>query len=191
MKKKIIRYTLSLLQGLLLSGMPLIALTACTTHDGPPRRPINPASIKKAHPHLEPLSRYGNPPYYDVFGRRYYVLHSAEGYDKQGLASWYGCKFHGHLTSMREPFNMYAMTAASRTLPLPTYVRVTNLENGRHVIVRVNDRGPFSGDIHRIIDLSYAAAVKLGCAKKGLTHVRVTALNLAQKIKKTISKLKA
>jgi rare lipoprotein A len=120
---------------------------------------------------------------YTINGRTYHVLNSAKGYDKKGIASWYGSKFHGHLTSTREPYDMFALTAASTELPLPTYVRVTNLENGRQAIVKVNDRGPF--DKNRILDLSYAAARKLGFVDKGTALVEVTDIDL---IKKSINK---
>jgi rare lipoprotein A len=126
-------------------------------------------------PHYEPLCRYGNPECYAVEGQKYYVLKTAEGYCKTGLASWYGTKFHGRNTSSREPYDMFGMTAASRNLPLPTYVEVTNLENGKKVIVKVNDRGPFKSD--RIIDLSFAAASQLGFANRGTASVQVRALN--------------
>lgn len=130
--------------------------------------------VPDAVPRAEPRSRYGNPESYEVFGRRYHVLASAEGYRERGIASWYGEKFHGRRTSSREPYDMYAMTAAHKTLPLPTYVRVTHLENGRSVIVRVNDRGPFVDS--RIIDLSYAAAARLGMVEDGHAPVEVVAL---------------
>jgi rare lipoprotein A len=107
-------------------------------------------------------------------GRRYHVMDNAHGYVERGIASWYGKKFHGHRTSNGETYNMYAMTAAHKQLPLPTYVRVTNLENRRSVVVRVNDRGPFHAD--RIIDLSYAAAKKLGISAKGTGMVEVRAI---------------
>ena len=132
------------------------------------------ASIPDAVPRQEPLSRYGNMPSYEVFGKTYYTKASAEGYVERGLASWYGTKFHGRRTSSGEPYDMYAMTAAHKTLPLPTYAEVTNLENGRKVIVRINDRGPFVGD--RIIDLSYTAAVKLGIKERGTGMVEVRAI---------------
>lgn len=128
-----------------------------------------------AEPKSEPLCRYGNPECYDVNGQKYYVLKSANGYCKKGLASWYGTKFHGKNTSSREPYDMFGMTAASRNLPIPTYVEVTNLENGKKIIVKVNDRGPFKSD--RIIDLSYAAALKLGFANRGTANVEVKAIN--------------
>ena len=102
---------------------------------------------------MEPKSRYGNPESYVVFGKRYYVKDSSKGYVETGIASWYGTKFHGRRTSSGETYDMYAMTAAHKTLPLPTYVEVTNLNNGRSIIVKVNDRGRFH-EI-RIIDLSY------------------------------------
>ncbi len=107
----------------------------------------------------EPRSKQGNPPFYSVLGRRYVVLDSADGFIERGVASWYGPTFHGELTSNGESYNMYAMSAAHKTLPLPAYARVTNLSNGKSVVVRVNDRGPFAKN--RIIDLSYTAAAKL------------------------------
>jgi len=112
-----------------------------------------------------PKSRTGNAPIYTVFGQRYRVLDSAAGYDKQGLASWYGAKFHGRKTSSGEVYDMHALTAAHKHLPLPTFARVTNLDNGRSLVVKVNDRGPFVDD--RIIDLSYAAALQLDMHDKG------------------------
>ena len=128
-----------------------------------------------AIPRPEPPSRYGNGPIYEVFGKRYTVMPSSEGYSERGVASWYGQKFHGRLTSSREPYDMYQMTAAHKTLPLPTYVRVTNLRNNKSIVVRVNDRGPF---VHnRIIDLSYAAARKLDMIQDGTSLVEVTAIS--------------
>ena len=121
----------------------------------------------------EPRSRYGNRSY-SVLGKRYQVLDSAEGYDEVGMASYYGNKFHGRRTSNLEVYDMYAMTAAHKTLPLPSYARVTNLDNGRSIVVRINDRGPFHAG--RIIDLSYAAAVKLGYRDKGVARVEVKGL---------------
>ncbi len=123
--------------------------------------------------HVRPTKR-GNPKSYTVFGKTYYVMDSAAGYNATGNASWYGRKFHGRLTSSGEPFDMYELTAAHKTLPIPSYARVTNLENGRSTIVRINDRGPFHDN--RIIDLSYAAAVKLGYAALGTAPVRVEVL---------------
>ncbi len=127
-----------------------------------------------AVPKPEARSRYGNGPDYEVLGKRYKVMPSGSDYSERGVASWYGQKFHGRLTSNRETYNMYAMTAAHKTLPLPTYVRVRNLQNNRSIIVRVNDRGPF---VHnRIIDLSYAAAIKLDMVTSGTGLVEVTAI---------------
>ena len=126
-------------------------------------------------PRPEPRSRYGNGPIYEVFGQTYRVMDSSTGYKERGVASWYGKKFHGRLTSNREPYDMYAMTAAHKTLPLPTYVKVRNLRNDKTIIVRVNDRGPF---VHnRIIDLSYAAALKLDMVQDGTSLVEVTAIS--------------
>jgi rare lipoprotein A len=134
-------------------------------------------AIPDARPVQEEKSRYGNRPEYEVFGVTYRVLESSVGYEEEGLASWYGEEFQGRPTSSREPYDMYLMTAAHRSLPLPTYVEVTNLENGRSAVVRVNDRGPFHPD--RIIDLSYVAARKLGYVGAGTARVRVRALEPA------------
>ncbi|HEX5421818.1 MAG TPA: septal ring lytic transglycosylase RlpA family protein [Gammaproteobacteria bacterium] len=125
-----------------------------------------------------PRSERGNPPFYKVYGKRYYVLDSSKGYDERGVASWYGPQFHKRMTSSGEPYDMYAMTAAHKTLPLPTWVEVTNLENGRRVVVKVNDRGPFVK--HRLIDLSYAAAKELGIVRNGTARVEVRALGAPQ-----------
>jgi rare lipoprotein A len=126
-------------------------------------------------PRPEPRSRYGNGPVYEVLGQTYRVMDSSSGYKERGVASWYGKKFHGRLTSNREPYDMYAMTAAHKTLPLPTYVQVRNLRNDKTIIVRVNDRGPF---VHnRIIDLSYAAALKRDMVRDGTSLVEVTAIS--------------
>lgn len=130
--------------------------------DGPPEPaqiPANVASLPDPEPRDEPRSAYGNPPSYQVFGKTYYVLDRAEGFREKGIASWYGRKFHGRKTSSGEIYDMFKMTAAHKSLPLPSYVRVTNAANGRSIVVRVNDRGPFHKG--RIIDLSYAAAAKL------------------------------
>lgn len=142
--------------------------------DGPPSTPFNVDEIPEPVVKREPRSRYGNHSPYVVLGKRYHVMESAQGYHERGTASWYGTKFHGRLTSNREPYDMFAFTAAHKSLPLPTYVRVTNLSNGKSLVVRVNDRGPFVGD--RIIDLSYAAAVKLGVHLTGTAPVEVQAL---------------
>lgn len=119
----------------------------------------------------ETKSRGGNGPVYTVWGKSYRVMESARGFQQEGVASWYGAKFHGRQTSNGERFDLYKLTAAHKHLPLPTYVRVTNLSNGKQTVVRVNDRGPFHEN--RVIDLSYAAAVKLGFHDKGTARVRV------------------
>jgi rare lipoprotein A len=126
-------------------------------------------------PKLEPRSLYGNKSPYSVLGQTYRVLPSARDYDERGIASFYGNKFHGYKTSSLETYDMYAFSAASKTLPLPSYARVTNLQNGKSVIVRVNDRGPFHED--RVIDLSYAAAVKIGIWPKGTGLVEVRGID--------------
>jgi rare lipoprotein A len=128
-------------------------------------------------PRSEPRSRSGNPPFYDVLGKRYFVLSSNVGYVERGVASWYGPGFHKVRTSTGETYDMYGMSAAHKTLPLPAYVRVTNLQNGRSVVVRVNDRGPFVGN--RIIDLSYTAASKLDMLRNGTAMVEVRSLDAA------------
>lgn len=133
--------------------------------------PPNLDSIPDAVPVDLPRSRYGNPKQYEVLGGRYFVLQSAAGYKERGLASWYGTKFHGRRTSSGEPYDMFAMTAAHKTLPLPAFVRVTHLGNGRSIIVKVNDRGPFHAG--RIIDLSYTAAAKLDILGHGSAMVEV------------------
>lgn len=145
-----------------------------TTRDGPPRGSPRLGHIPDAVPKAEPRSRYGNPRSYVVHGKRYHTLRSSRGYVERGIASWYGRKFHGRKTSSGERFDMYAMTAAHKSLPLPTYVLVTHLENGRQVVVRVNDRGPFHAN--RLIDLSYAAARKLGIFGNGTGFVEVRAV---------------
>jgi rare lipoprotein A len=142
-----------------------------------PARPRDFASIPDAVPRFELRSHRGNPPFYDVLGKRYFVLASADGYVERGVASWYGPTFHGASTSMGEPYDMYGMTAAHKTLPLPAYARVTNLKNGKSIVVRINDRGPFVAN--RIVDLSYTAAAKLDMLREGTTLVEVRALSPA------------
>lgn len=141
-------------------------------------RPLDPDSIVDAVPREEPRSRYGNMASYKVFGRQYHTLSTENGFVQRGVASWYGPKFHGKRTSSGEPYDMYKMTAAHKSLPLPSYVQVTNLENGRQAVVRVNDRGPFHDD--RIIDLSYSAAVKLGVVRSGTARVEIRAIDPRQ-----------
>ncbi|MCC5015926.1 MULTISPECIES: septal ring lytic transglycosylase RlpA family protein [unclassified Legionella] len=147
--------------------------------DGAPVGPM-PVSFKEVKPKNEPFSRYGNPESYAVDGHTYEVMKSSGGYKTRGIASWYGTKFHSQRTSSGDDYDMYAMTAAHKTLPLPTYVRVKNLSNGRVAIVKVNDRGPFHSD--RVIDLSYAAAIKLGLLPKGTAPVEIEALSTGKRV---------
>ncbi len=159
--------------------MTLCALVACSgapSRDGTPSRKLNPDEIRDAVPRREPITRAGNKSPYTVLGQTYVLLPSSKGYRQTGIASWYGTKFHGQSTSNGEKYDVYEMTAAHKTLPIPTYVLVTNLENNRQAVVRVNDRGPFVSN--RIIDLSYAAAVKLGYAGKGTAFVEVAAIDV-------------
>jgi len=149
-------------------------LWGCAVRDSAPDDFIR-NDTPDAIPANEPLSRYGNPPNYTVMGKTYHVMDSSNGFEQEGIASWYGTKFHGRKTSSGEPYNMYTMTAAHKTLPLPTYVEVTHKGNGRKVIVKVNDRGPFHEG--RIIDLSYAAARKLGVSGTGTGPVHIRAIN--------------
>ena len=158
-----------------------VILPACSTQplydSGPPQSGSNvPRDLPgDAIPRAEPRSLHGNGPYYKVYGKTYEVLDTNYGYRERGVASWYGKKFHGQLTSNQETYNMYAMTAAHKSLPLPSFARVLNLRNGNSVIVRVNDRGPFVEN--RLIDLSYAAAMKLGMITAGTGLVEVTAIS--------------
>lgn len=136
--------------------------------------PPNIADLPDAVPQAEDKSPYGNPSSYEVYGKRYDILDDARGFRESGYASWYGKKFHGKRTSSGVPYDMYAMTAAHKTLPIPCYVRVTNVSNGKSVVVKVNDRGPFHDG--RVIDLSYAAAAKLDMIGHGSTLVQLEAL---------------
>ncbi|HUP53418.1 MAG TPA: septal ring lytic transglycosylase RlpA family protein [Longimicrobiales bacterium] len=138
--------------------------------------PPSPAGIADLTPRDEPPSRGGNMLEYEQSGEWYRVLDSSYGYDERGQASWYGEQFQGRPTSSGEIYDMYALSAAHRTLPIPTYVHVTNLDNGRSVILRVNDRGPFSNPDSRIIDVSYAAAIRLDMVRDGTADVRVQAV---------------
>lgn len=140
--------------------------------------PIDVSKIPEPVPKVEPRSLYGNKSPYTVLGKTYRVLPSPRGYDERGIASFYGAKFHGYKTSSLEDYDMYAFSAAHKTLPLPSYARVTNLANGKSVIVRINDRGPFHDN--RLIDLSYAAAVKIGIWPKGTGMVEVRAIDPTQ-----------
>lgn len=168
----------------------LVILTACTstkkpqkiilTKDGFPAIDLDVSHIPNAVPKHEPLSRYGNPASYTVWGKKYYLLPHAHAkkYKARGVASWYGTKFHRKRTSSGEPYNMFHMTAAHPRLPIPSYAQVTNLENGKKIVVKINDRGPFKGN--RIIDLSYVAAKKLGITGRGTGFVQVEAIHVAK-----------
>ncbi|MFW5427192.1 MAG: septal ring lytic transglycosylase RlpA family protein [Methylophagaceae bacterium] len=163
---------------LLFTACLYVLLVACgggtVAPDRAPTSPQDVSNVPNAVPQDEPKSKYGNPAHYEVFGKRYYTLNSSKGYHEKGVASWYGKKFHGRRTSSGETYDMYAMTAAHKTLPLPTYVEVTNLANGKKIIVKVNDRGPFHDN--RLIDLSYTAAKKLGIISKGTGTVEIRAI---------------
>jgi len=141
-------------------------------------RPYDPSGPANAVPKYEPTSKLGNPPSYAVLGKRYHVMKQRKGFIERGIASWYGKKFHGRKTSNGEIYDMYAMTAAHKTLPLPAYVNVKNLQNGREIVVRVNDRGPFHPG--RIIDLSYAAAKKLDIIRKGTGWVEIRDVSVTE-----------
>ncbi len=159
----------------------VVLLSACSTptsipvlkpsQDGRPARTVDVSAIPDAKPAPVVRTRAGNAPKYTVLGKTYRVLPSSHGYKERGEASWYGTKFHGRRTANGEVYNMFAMTAAHKTLPIPSYVRVTHVGNGRSIVVRINDRGPFHGN--RIIDLSYAAAKKLGVIATGVARVDV------------------
>lgn len=155
-------------------GLPVTGEAALK--DGPPEHiPFDLSQLPDPIPVNEPKSATGNPPSYRVNGKTYHTLESAQGYEATGWASWYGRKFQGRRTSSGETFDTLKLSAAHPSLPIPSYVEVTNLENDRRMVVRVNDRGPFHDG--RIIDLSYAAAVKLGFADAGTAKVRVVALD--------------
>jgi rare lipoprotein A len=168
-----------LYRGVLITVLALLSGCGIFQRAEPPPTATSqlPSSQPPTTPSAEPLSRYGNPESYEVFGKRYYPLKSAANYRERGVASWYGKDFHGGLTSTRETYDMYKMTAAHKILPLPTWVEVTNLANGRKAVLRVNDRGPFKDN--RIIDLSYAAALKLDVVEAGTAFVEVRALDSA------------
>jgi len=162
-------------------ALALLALAGCAREPlrpAPPPAPVTPATgtgvTGEGVPRDEPRAKYGNPPFYEVGGQRYVVLPTAVGYVEQGVASWYGPDFHGGRTSTGETYDMHAMTGAHPTLPLPTWVRVTNLENGKSVVVRLNDRGPFARG--RIIDLSRSAAEALDMVRAGTARVEVQSL---------------
>ncbi len=161
-----------------------LILAACSSQsnrykisdDRAPKDAPDVTKVEDAHPKYEPYSKGGNPKSYTVLGKSYQVMPSGKGFSQSGVASWYGAKFHGHLTSNGETYDMYSMSAAHKTLPLPSYVKVTNIANNKSVIVRVNDRGPFHGN--RIIDLSYAAAHKLDMLKTGTANVNIEVIHI-------------
>lgn len=163
-------------------SLSILLLSACSStasryrlkEDRPPVNPPDLSKVEDAQPRYEPYSKQGNKPY-EVFNKKYHVLPTAKDYIEQGNASYYGAKFHGYHTSNGEVYDMYSMSAAHKTLPIPSYAKVTNLINGKSVIVRVNDRGPFHSN--RIIDLSYAAAYKLNMLKRGVTNVKVESIH--------------
>lgn len=168
---------------LFLSAVVLVVIAACSSTpawkepaDHAPTHQVSADEITDAIPRNDPITRAGNTSPYTVLGQTYSVLPTSKDYKRSGIASWYGKKFHGRPTANGEKYNIYGMTAAHRTLPIPSYVKVTNLDNGRTAIVRVNDRGPFHQD--REIDLSYAAAVKLGYADRGTAKVLVEAIDV-------------
>src|SRR3990167_5917105 len=164
---------------IILISFLMILLSSCATHvrrnDGPPSFYVDETKIPNATPKQEALCKYGNMHVYYVFGKPYYTMKSSKHYEQVGIASWYGTKFNARRTSSGERYDMLGMTAAHKTLPLPTYVEVTNLKNHRKIIVKVNDRGPFEGS--RLIDLSYVAAKKLGILGHGTVQVKIKAIN--------------
>jgi rare lipoprotein A len=145
--------------------------------DAAPLRPISPDQVSDAIPRPDPILIFGNVSPYTIDGITYTVLQDHKNYREQGTASWYGAKFTGHKTSNGELYDLYQPSAAHKTLPIPSYARVTNLDNGKSIVVRVNDRGPFHSD--RLIDLSYAAAVKLGYMETGTARVEVEVIDIA------------
>ena len=170
---------------LLFSLCSVAILAGCSSSSGrydikddiAPDAPLSVDHIEDANPQYEPYSLGGNKDY-TLRSKNYQIVKDTTGFKERGQASWYGKKFHGHLTSNGEIYDMYSMTAAHKTLPLPTYVKVTNLDNGKSTIVRVNDRGPFHDG--RIIDLSYAAAYKLGVVQTGTANVEIETIAVAK-----------
>lgn len=169
---------------LVLALLGLVVSCASTVRDGAPAVTLKEEDIADVVPRYDPVTRAGNVSPYTVLGKTYHLLPTADGYREKGTASWYGTKFHGQRTSNGEIFDLNLQTAAHKTLPIPCYARVTNLENGRSTVVRINDRGPFHDD--RIIDLSYAAAVKLGFQQQGTAQVAVEVID-SQTLKQSAS----
>jgi len=174
-------------------SLMLMIFTGCSfitvEHDSAPDRPVDISAVPDAIPKAETRSKYGNPESYVVFGKRYYVMNDNGGFTQQGIASWYGKKFHGRRTSSGETYDMYAMTAAHKTIILPAYVEVTNIENGKKVVVKVNDRGPFHEN--RIIDLSYSAATKLDAVANGTALVKIRVVDSGYKSQQVPEKREA
>jgi len=168
---------------LIMAGLLGLLLISCAGEqkkepepsDGPSDIDLKASDVTDAVPRAEPLARYGNSPY-QVFGKKYQVMQSNKGYHEQGVASWYGSKFHGRRTSSGEPYDMHLATAAHKSLPLPTFAEVTNLDNGRKVIVKINDRGPFKNG--RLIDMSYGAALRLDMIATGTARVDVRVIDV-------------
>ncbi len=178
------RYTLYFSANLIMAGLLCLLLISCAGEqkkdaepgDGPSPLDLKASDVTDAVPRAEPLARYGNHSPYEVFGKKYTVMQSNKGYHEQGVASWYGSKFHGRRTSSGEPYDMHLATAAHKSLPLPTYAEVTNLDNGRRVIVKINDRGPFKSG--RLIDMSYGAALRLDMIVTGTARVDVRVIDV-------------
>jgi rare lipoprotein A len=177
--RKILKLARCALAALLLTQLiGCVSLKSRADVDGPPVFPRSVKNIPDAIPKHEPKSKYGNPSTYSALGKTYRVLDSHHGFEQTGMASWYGTKFHGKRTSSGEPYDMYAMTAAHPTLPIPCYAKVTNLQNGKMAIVKINDRGPFKSS--RVMDLSYAAAHKLGVYQNGTSKIKLEVINPAE-----------
>jgi len=174
--RPIVLVLLAGLLSLLLASCARDKATVAEPEDGPSTLDIKASDVVDAVPRNEPLARYGNHSPYEVFGKKYHVLKSSKGYHERGVASWYGSKFHGRRTSSGEPYDMHLATAAHKSLPLPTYAEVTNLDNGKKVVVKINDRGPFKDD--RLIDMSYGAALRLGMTGTGTARVDVRVIDV-------------
>jgi rare lipoprotein A len=183
---------MNLLRQTLICGLILLSLIGCAPtgryyqhHDSPPKVIPNNVTTKDAQVGFEPYAKANMRPY-TIRGVRYQPLSTGKGFSDQGYASWYGQKFHGHLTANGETYDMYQMSAAHKTLPLPSFLRVTNLTNGNQVVVRVNDRGPFHAG--RVVDLSYAAALKLDMLKTGVANVKIDIIHVSQAGEITVGK---
>ena len=165
------------------ASLPIVLLLAAcapfpATKDHGPGQPVDVSQVQDAVPTDVTPSRYGNPASYTVLGKTYTLVSACKGYHDRGIASWYGTQFHGGRTSDGETYDMYAMTAANKVVPIPCYARVTNLKNGKSVVVKINDRGPIVDN--RLIDLSYAAASKLDMLGSGTALVDVQAVTAGE-----------